>query len=108
MSQAVDAAVQPYSLRCWQRVLGLTITASMTVHLCTIDEVKGQLYFSKSRYHRVLKSAADPELFLIYVRRDQGSHHQYSSSKADVYYSSFERWQRYETAGPVLTHPRCL
>ena len=78
-----------------------------------IDEVKGQLYFSKkpsdiTHVHKIF--AQDPELFLIYVRRDpRAVITSIHPSKADVYYSSFERWQRYEdAAGPLLSHPRCL
>ena len=78
-----------------------------------INEEQGQLYFSKkpsdiTYIHKIF--AADPELYLIYVRRDpRAVITSIHPSKADVYYSSFERWERYEeAAAPLLSHPRCL
>ncbi len=54
--------------------------------------------------------SADPDLYLLYLIRDPraviSSIH---PSKSDRYFSSFERWQRYEqAAAPLKSHPRFL
>ncbi|MFT4676209.1 MAG: hypothetical protein ACJAX5_000100 [Patiriisocius sp.] len=76
-----------------------------------VDGTNQSLYFSKkpsdiTHIHRVFR--ADPQLHLIYVRRDPRavitSTH---PTRSDIYYASFERWLRYERAvTPLLQHPR--
>ncbi len=78
-----------------------------------VTDKPNQLYFSKkpsdiTHIHKVF--SADPELFLVYVRRDpRAVITSIHPSKADVYYASFERWVRYERAvQPLLDHPRFM
>ena len=76
-----------------------------------IPDIRHQLYFSKkpsdiTHIHKIF--ARDDNLFLIYVRRDpRAVITSIHPTKSDVYYASFERWQRYERAvAPLLGHPR--
>ncbi len=71
------------------------------------------LYLSKkpsdiTHMHRVFM--ADPNLYVIYMQRDPRSViTSIHPSKSDVYFASFERWQRYESAAkPLKNHPRFL
>lgn len=77
------------------------------------EEVGIDLYFSKkpsdiTHIHRIF--LADPALYLIYMLRDPRSViTSIHPSKPDLYFSSFERWQRYENAASSLkSHPRFL
>jgi len=51
---------------------------------------------------------ADPNLYLIYVRRDpRAVITSIHPTRSDIYYASFERWLRYERAvAPLAQHPR--
>ncbi len=76
-----------------------------------IPEKPGQLYFSKkpsdiTHIHKIFQE--DPELYLIYIRRDpRAVITSIHPTKADIYYASFERWLRYERAvRPLIGHPR--
>lgn len=76
-----------------------------------IAEKPGQLYFSKkpsdiTHIHKIFHQ--DPELYLIYIRRDpRAVITSIHPTKADIYYASFERWQRYERAvKPLIGHER--
>jgi hypothetical protein len=71
------------------------------------------LYFSKkpsdiTHIQRIF--FADPELYLIYMLRDPRSViTSIHPSRPDLYFSSFERWQRYQAAaGSLQRHPRFL
>ena len=78
------------------------------------SEVSGiDLYFSKkpsdiTHIKRIF--FADPDLYLIFMLRDPRSViTSIHPSKPDLYFSSFERWQRYQTAADSLQlHPRFL
>jgi hypothetical protein len=76
-----------------------------------VQEQPGTLFFSKkpsdiTHIHKIF--AADPELFVIYVRRDpRAVITSIHPTRSDVYYASFERWLRYERAvKPLLGQPR--
>jgi len=71
------------------------------------------LYLSKkpsdiTHMQRIFMS--DPNLYVIYMLRDPRSViTSIHPSKSDVYFASFERWQRYESAArPLQNHPRFL
>jgi hypothetical protein len=71
------------------------------------------LYLSKkpsdiTHIKRILLN--DPKLHVIYMLRDPRSViTSIHPSKADIYFASFERWQRYEIAAKALKgHPRFL
>ncbi|MBD3646464.1 MAG: sulfotransferase [Pseudomonadales bacterium] len=71
------------------------------------------LYLSKkpsdtTHIHRIFH--ADPDLHLIYMLRDpRAVITSIHPSRGDVYFSSFERWQRYErAAAPLKDHPRFM
>ncbi len=71
------------------------------------------LYLSKkpsdiTHIQRVLVN--DPNLYVIYMLRDpRAVITSIHPSKSDIYFASFERWQRYETAASLLKdHPRFL
>ncbi|MCB1645483.1 MAG: sulfotransferase [Pseudomonadales bacterium] len=53
---------------------------------------------------------ADPDLYLIYMRRDpRAVVTSIHPSQGDIYFTSFERWMRYESAAkPLKSHPRFL
>ena len=53
---------------------------------------------------------ADPKLYVIYMLRDpRAVITSIHPSKSDIYFASFERWQRYESAArPLKNHPRFL
>lgn len=76
-----------------------------------VDQPDKSLYFSKkpsdiTHIHRIFQ--ADPNLHLIYVRRDpRAVITSIHPTRSDIYYASFERWLRYERAVTrLLQHPR--
>ncbi|MFT7244984.1 MAG: hypothetical protein ACI82A_002349 [Candidatus Azotimanducaceae bacterium] len=76
-----------------------------------IDIDGNRLYLSKkpsdvTHIHEIFR--ADPNLYLIYVRRDpRAVITSIHPTRSDIYYASFERWLRYEWAvTPLLQHPR--
>lgn len=78
-----------------------------------VEDKKDELYISKkptdiTHVHAIFD--ADPNLFLIYIRRDpRAVITSIHPTKSDVYYASFERWLRYENAvKPLLDHPRFM
>jgi len=76
-----------------------------------VDIAGNSLYLSKkpsdiTHIHKIFR--ADPNLYLIYVRRDpRAVITSIHPTRSDIYYASFERWLRYERAvTPLIQHPR--